>query len=170
MKPGMKKVVTFARTPAHSPGEGKVLRLQLEILAALTAFLPLSVFSTTTQELNARLNSPRSDKDSPTPGGEGPGENFPSRSSRLEPQNHRMPPLPACGHPRLHSEWRRGTRRGVAALHGEGPGEGGRDQLFLLYLRAIRRCLERPKATTDWLARLIGAENCEKPTTLVLRD
>ena len=52
--------------------------------------------------------------------GEGQGENSPKPSSRFEPRNHGAPPLPACGHPLLHSEWRRGPGRGGAPVHGEG--------------------------------------------------
>jgi hypothetical protein len=36
------------------------------------------------------------------------GEVSPNPASRFEPPNHQAPPLPACGHPLLHSEWRRG--------------------------------------------------------------
>ena len=48
----------------------------------------------------------------PLPAGDGLGENSPNESSRFEPLNQGTPPLPASGHPLLHSEWRRGTGRG----------------------------------------------------------
>ena len=56
------------------------------------------------------------------PKGEGRGENSPNAISRSEPLNLAAPPLPAFGHPLLHSEWRRGTGRGGAQVHGEWEG------------------------------------------------
>jgi len=50
----------------------------------------------------------------------------PNTDSRFEPPNQGAPPLPACGHPLLHSEWRRGKGRGGAPVQGEGRGEGER--------------------------------------------
>jgi glycosyltransferase involved in cell wall biosynthesis len=61
------------------------------------------------------LRSPR-----PSDGRGVGGENSPSQGSRIEPMNQGAPPLPAFGHPLLHSEWRRGTGRGGAPVHGEG--------------------------------------------------
>jgi hypothetical protein len=43
----------------------------------------------------------------------------------VEPLNLEGPPLPAFGHPLLHSEWRRGPGRGGAPVHGEGVRAGG---------------------------------------------
>jgi hypothetical protein len=67
-------VFTLALIPALSLAEREALRLRLENLAALTAFLPLSVFSTAAPKLNTRLNPPRPDENSPSPVGEGRGE------------------------------------------------------------------------------------------------
>ena len=47
---------------------------------------------------------------------QGQGENSPNHDSRIEPSNLGAPPLPASGHPLLHSEWRRGTGRGGAQV------------------------------------------------------
>jgi type II secretory pathway pseudopilin PulG len=60
------------------------------------------------------------------------GENSPNQDSRLEPVNHGAPPLPAFGHPLLHSEWRRGAGRGGVQVHGEGQGEGCRGAFTLI--------------------------------------
>jgi L-iditol 2-dehydrogenase len=48
------------------------------------------------------------------------GKNSLGPASRFEPRNDGDPPLPAGGHPLLHSQWRRGTGRGGAPLQGEG--------------------------------------------------
>jgi hypothetical protein len=51
---------------------------------------------------------------------DGRGENSRKPSSRFDPPNSGAPPLPTCGHPLLHSKWRRGTGRGGArALWGK---------------------------------------------------
>jgi hypothetical protein len=45
---------------------------------------------------------------------DGRGENSRKPSLRFDPPNSGAPPLPTCGHPLLHSKWRRGTGRGAA--------------------------------------------------------
>ena len=57
----------------------------------------------------------------PSPRSEARGENSPNPDSRFEPPNPEAHHLPACGHPLLHSEWRRGMGRGGAQVHGEFP-------------------------------------------------
>jgi hypothetical protein len=62
------------------------------------------------------IHSMRSPSPRPLP----PGENSLNQNSRIEPLNQKAPPLPAFGHPLLHSEWRRGMGRGGARVHGKG--------------------------------------------------
>ena len=53
------------------------------------------------------------------------GGEFPEPKFALRTPEPEAPPLPAFGHPLLHSEWRRGTGRGGAPVHGKGePGQG----------------------------------------------
>jgi hypothetical protein len=60
------------------------------------------------------------------------GEKSPDQRSRFEPRNHEEPPLPAFGHPLLHSEWRRGMGRGGAPVHGQGGLRPGEEALGLM--------------------------------------
>jgi hypothetical protein len=65
-------------------------------------------------------------------------KNSPNLTSRFEPLNHGAPPLPACGHPLLHSEWRRGPGRGGAPVHGEDRNRASAQAGFISQLRRGR--------------------------------
>ena len=67
----------------------------------------------------------------PLPAKDERGEISPNIGSRFEPTNLDAPPLPAFGHPLLHSEWRRGMGRGGAPVHGEEAAGAGRERARL---------------------------------------
>ncbi len=67
----------------------------------------------------------RHKRELPSPGGApvsdpARGENLTKSVSSPCPPELKVPPLPALGHPLLHSEWRRGTGRGGAPVQREG--------------------------------------------------